>query len=89
MGRVEGWAIYYADGSVYTNEDGTWTEAPSEEVQVLILRHGEDGYGRPIKTVVTGVDEYRLSGRKTVKYGSLMEPESAYDEIRERATREG
>ncbi len=86
---AEGWAIYYADGSVYTDEDGAWPQAPSVGVQVLILRHGEDVHKRTIKTVVTGVDEYRLPGRKTVKYGSLMEPESAYDEIRERAAREG
>ncbi len=86
---MEGWAIHYADGSVYTDEDGTWPQAPSEGVQVLILRHGEDEHGRTIKTVVTGVDEYRLPGRETVKYGSFMQPESAYDEIRERAVRRG
>ncbi len=87
--KAEGWAIYYADGSVYTDEDGSWPEAPSESVQVVMLRHGKDEYGRTLQTAVTGVDEYRLPGDKTVKHGSLMEPESAHDEIRERAVREG
>ncbi len=86
--KVKGWAIHYADGSVYTDADGSWSQAPSEGVQVLVLRHGEDEHGRKIKTVVTGVDEYRLPGRKTVKRGSFMRPESLYDEIRERAVRD-
>lgn len=32
------WKIFYDDGTVWTNEDGPWQEAPHRGVQVLVHR---------------------------------------------------
>ncbi len=82
---MRGWRIWYAGGSTFDSSQGTWAQAPDDGVQVLMLYHGHDEHRRPLRTLITGVDEYRLPGRKTVKRGTLMEPESAYEEIRHRA----
>lgn len=39
MLAIESWAIYYADGSTFTSEDGTWAEAPPFGVQAVVYYH--------------------------------------------------
>jgi hypothetical protein len=50
---VKAWRIYYADGSTFTSDDGTWAEAPPFGVQAVVYYHIPEGY----KTVDTGGDE--------------------------------
>lgn len=40
------WRIYYEDGSVFDNEQGTWDDAPVDGVQCVAVRHPL--YGRQI-----------------------------------------
>jgi len=53
------WKIYYSDGSTFSSNDGTWGEAPDQDVQIVILYYPrKDGMGRPTRTLVSGVDYY-------------------------------
>lgn len=36
---IKGWRVYYADGSAFSSEDGTWAEAPPFGVQAVIYYH--------------------------------------------------
>lgn len=74
------WRLYYADGSTFDSSDGRWEDAPSSGVQALMLY-----FKPPYRQFITGIDEYTISDKKQVKYGTLMEPEEAYEEIRDRA----
>lgn len=49
---VRSWRIYYADGSTFTSEDGTWAEAPPFGVQCVVYYHEP-----PLKTVDGGGSE--------------------------------
>ena len=35
--KLLGWRIYYGDGSVFSSLDGGWKEAPSENVQAVVV----------------------------------------------------
>ena len=52
MLAVEGWCIFYADGSTYSSEDGAWAEAPPFGVQCVVYYHKP-----PYKTVDKGGTE--------------------------------
>ncbi len=57
---IKSWAIYYADGSTFTSEDGTWAEAPPFGVQAVIYYHVP-----PYKTIDGGYnsgDIYTFQG---------------------------
>jgi hypothetical protein len=36
---IKAWTIYYADGSKFTSQDGTWAEAPPFGVQAVVYYH--------------------------------------------------
>jgi hypothetical protein len=36
---VSDWALYYADGSTYTSDDGPWSDAPSWGVQAVVVSY--------------------------------------------------
>lgn len=39
MLAIKSWRIYYADGSTFTDKDGTWAEAPPFGVQCIVYYH--------------------------------------------------
>lgn len=77
------WAIWYGDGTVFRSEDGAWSSAPTENVQLVWLYHEP-----PYRTLITGLDEYRLPGETDVKYGAWMDFD-AYQSLVEWSMREG
>lgn len=54
------WCIYYRDGSTYSNDHGSWDDAPSEGVLVVV----EDRNGAV--TLHMGADHYQLESDGTV-----------------------
>jgi hypothetical protein len=40
---IKGWRIYYADGSVFTDLEGSWAEAPPFGVQAIVYYHMPEG----------------------------------------------
>ena len=70
---VIGWCIYYSDGSTFSSEDGSWAQAPADDVQVLEILHPP-----PYRTIDHGVDEYRLPGESIVKLGRWMDEAGLY-----------
>ena len=39
---IKSWRVYYADGSEFTSNDGTWAEAPPFGVQCVVYYHVPD-----------------------------------------------
>ncbi|HJY98670.1 MAG TPA: hypothetical protein VJ227_03080 [Patescibacteria group bacterium] len=39
MLAIKSWRIYYADGSTFSSEDGTWAEAPAFGVECVVYYH--------------------------------------------------
>jgi hypothetical protein len=35
------WAVYYDDGQVFTDEDGTWNMAPADGVLFVLTKQGD------------------------------------------------
>ena len=52
MLAVKAWRIFYADGSTYSSEDGTWADAPPFGVQCVVYYHEP-----PYKTIDKGGTE--------------------------------
>jgi len=53
------WKIYYSDGSTFSSNNGTWEEAPDQDVQVVILYYPrKDRLGRPTRSLMSGADYY-------------------------------
>lgn len=89
------WRIYYGDGSTFDSNDGTWEEAPSENVQIVSLYEAtSDAQGRPTRYVFSGSDYYFKDGdmfgdsfndrtkvKGSVKYGLYLSDED-FDLIR-------
>ena len=44
---IKAWRIYYADGSTFSNKDGSWAEAPPFGVQCIVWYHDP----APFKTI--------------------------------------
>lgn len=64
MSRTTGrWAIYYGDGSVYTDRDGSPFDAPGGNVQV-IMQQQDNGRWTPLSGADSNVpvDCYRWNG---------------------------
>ena len=40
------WRIYYGDGSTFSSEDGSWEQAPSDDVQVVVVGDPSEVWGR-------------------------------------------
>lgn len=51
MMPVRAWRIFYADGSTFTSNDGTWAEAPPFGLSCVVYYHTP-----PYKTVDSGGD---------------------------------
>jgi hypothetical protein len=66
--EVVRWRIYYPD-SVWDSADGPWDDAPSDNVQIVMLYHEPE----PYRTVMMGEDEFRLTPNSSVKYGKWMD----------------
>jgi len=79
---IKSWRIYYADGSTFTNKDGTWAEAPPFGVQCIVWYHDP----KPFKTLhavreddsiyVWQGDDYK--DHPEVKMGMWMDEEGYY-----------
>lgn len=70
---VVGWRLWYGDGSVASSVDTSWDDAPDQDVQVLEVLHPA-----PYRTLTYGVDEYRLPGTVSVKFGAWMDEQEFY-----------
>ena len=79
---IKSWRIYYADGSTFSNLDGTWAQAPPFGVQAVVYYHT-----RPYKTIDGGEnngDVYVWNGEDShpdyqgIKMGLWMDREGAY-----------
>lgn len=70
---VIGWRIIYGDGSVYSSDDGTWDDAPSNDVQILEYLHEP-----PYRTFTYAEDEYQLTPEHSKKFGAWMEEGAFY-----------
>ena len=92
------WRIYYADGSTFDSNDGTWDDAPVDGVQAVVVRHETIGRvvftGREFYPAVNGepyaTDTIAAFLRKYVpslKHG-LCIPLEEYDAIMQRAWRD-
>ncbi len=40
------WKIYYADGSTFSDLDGSWEEAPTDQVVCCVMRDPTGAWGR-------------------------------------------
>ncbi len=40
---IRAWRIFYADGSVFSNDDGSWAEAPPFGVMAVVYYHVPSG----------------------------------------------
>lgn len=78
---IQGWCLYYGDGSTFSHLNGSWDEAPISGVQVLKYLHSE-----PYQTLTYGEDEYRLTAEHSVKFGEWMD-DAAFYALIERVTR--
>jgi len=80
---IRAWRIYYADGSTFSSADGTWEDAPTRGVQVVVWYH-DDG----LRTITAGEDVYTYGagGVGAVKHGSWID-EAGYYRILDRARR--
>jgi hypothetical protein len=59
------WKLWYSDGSTFTHEDGSWEDAPSRGIVVLVYDDGETG-----REVEHGKDYYLWwEGRGTTPWG--------------------
>lgn len=76
MMRVLGWRLWYGDGSTYSNRDGSWADAPADNVQALELAHEP-----PYRTLVYGIDTYELEGEPAVKDGRSL-PDAEWEALR-------
>lgn len=54
------WAIYYRNGYRFTSDDGTWDDAPSEGVMVVVEKIGTR------VTLHSGADHYQLEDDGTI-----------------------
>lgn len=79
---IKAWRIFYADGSSFSSEDGSWAEAPPFGVQCVVYYHLP-----PYKTLDGGYnngDVYTWQGKDShsdyegIKMGLWMDREGAY-----------
>lgn len=51
---IKAWRIYYADGSSFSSEDGTWAEAPPFGVQCVVWYHVDPRDCKVLRTLYGG-----------------------------------
>lgn len=70
---VKGWRIYYGDGSTFDSSQGSWTDAPDEDVQIVMLY-----LERPYRNQVCAADVYFLPNGTHPKFGRAIPDEDFY-----------
>lgn len=98
--EVDGWRLYYADGSTVDSRASSWADAPRGGVQVLVVFYDElDSHGRPYRGLFHGSpgnagDYYWQFGAGTaadvpagavVKDGLMMDPKADWLAVYNRA----
>jgi len=66
--KIVGWKIWYCNETLeefmFTNKDGTWAEAPDQNVQVVMAYADKhDGQGRACRMIFRAVDYYWYNGK--------------------------
>jgi hypothetical protein len=70
---VAAWRIYYGDDITYSSAEGSWDEAPAENVQAVKLWwEGFADDGERWSVVHVGEDAYLLKGNSEWKIGRLI-----------------
>jgi len=83
------WMILYGDGSTFSDEQGSWTDAPGRDVQFIIflddktgwtLRHGGDFFrmgenGQPVNMDIFGMVDHVTHELGIIKQGKMLETE--------------
>jgi hypothetical protein len=87
---IKAWRIFYADGSIFTSEDGTWAEAPPFGVQCVVYYHLPAG--TTVQEVGNELSIYEYLGtpegsNESVKMGLWTDGES-YWRVHDLARRE-
>jgi hypothetical protein len=72
---ITGWAVWYADGSVWRSDLNEWADLHREGVQVIMLQH--EG-GR--RAHLANCDEYAIEGEERTLLG-LQIDFAKYEEI--------
>lgn len=86
---ISHWRIYYGDGSMFSSAEGSWSEAPDYDVQVVVLFTADQtANGSHYKTIVSMVDYYWKDGdafgysfddrrvcKGAIKYGAWLSNE--------------
>lgn len=62
---MNGWRIYYDDGSIFTSEDGAWNDAPLDGVLFVLQKIGDK------ITTQSGADFYYLIDDMAVATGDI------------------
>ena len=75
---IKAWRIYYADGSAFTNNDGTFADAPPFGLQCIVY-YSTDGV-RLYRDITSGGNEgvFYVEGMEGVKMGMWMDSEGCY-----------
>lgn len=55
---AQGWEIYYSNGTVFSSADGSWADAPQDNVIIVLIWHGYHVLGVRQKTQLVGHDYY-------------------------------
>lgn len=57
------WKIFYGDGSTFSSKDGEWEDAPTTNIQVVMLyERWTDEQGRNKRRIMAGYDFYFKDG---------------------------
>lgn len=92
------WRIFYANGSAFGSEQGSWEEAPLDGVVLVAVRRGDrvdyhtgaDQYAKLDEETVAPLDDLGATVReyaKWIKHG-VWTSHSNFERIRERALEE-
>lgn len=90
-----GWKLFYGNGKTFSSNDGTWADAPDQDVQVLLVYEKKiDRQNRPTRIAFSGCDFYFKDGdsfgqsfddvskvRGVVKRGKWASTEVEFDKI--------
>lgn len=92
------WRIFYADGSAFGHEQGSWEDAPLDGVVLVAVRRGDrveyltgsDHYAKLDEETIANLDELGPTMRqydKWIKHG-VWTGHRNFERIRERALEE-
>lgn len=71
--EIAGFKIWYGDNTTYTSKDGAWENAPSDNVQVVMIYFkAKDAMGRFTRLYSSGCDYYALDNQ-TGKFTSAFD----------------